>query len=137
MKVASLMGVEKTGSPSTSPSDRGLHAQLSRSSQGDAIPQPPFPVAATIQASKISDFPLKSPTGLFDGAASLDAAKRRYHVPIASPDMDLAPYAASSNDGDEESKPKKRPCTDMLDYPRRRATIAVRLRFGRRILDVS
>jgi hypothetical protein len=86
---------------------------------------------------------LESPNGLFSGHGGLsnpfkkrprnmsqssgtDREMSNDHTPPAQPNG-TAPTSNGSNGTSTESRPtaKKRPSTDTIDYPRRRATIAV------------
>lgn len=87
---------------------------------------------------------LESPNGLFFGSGGLNSYRKRTRnmsqssgtdremstngtPPATNPGGTTAPTSINSNGTSSEPRPsnKKRPSTDTIDYPRRRATIAV------------
>lgn len=75
---------------------------------------------------------LDSPNGFFSGNGILNGSYRKRHRGMSQSsgtDREMSNDAQTQASGptshDNRSNPKKRPSTDTIDYPRRRATIAV------------
>lgn len=73
--------------------------------------------------------PLQTPNGSVSNQGILGEADRPRTMSTSSADRETAVDGFEISSGDQRPQPKKRPSTDVMEsgYPRRRATIAVRI----------
>lgn len=117
-------------SSSASLATQGARSRLSQARQQDPISLPRSSANDASNPLKTPIPSLKSPNGSYSGKTILGSPERQRNMSLSSTDIDPAVDGGPINDKADDTKPKKRPSTEVLGYPRRRATIAVRLQLG-------
>ena len=98
---------------------------ISLPSAAEAMDNPQPMGSPSAGSMRTPTHPLRSPTGSLSAEGILGNAGRQRHMSTSSMDRDVAIEGIDIPTSEPRPNPRKRPSSDALEYPRRRATIAV------------